>query len=153
VSVAIGEDDGRRYGLVYEIDIDLQWSVSSFSVRSMEGQEIAYRSVSPGRWHDDNNGPLPGFDGCIDIDLSFTPFTNTLPIRRVGLKKGQSREFKMLYVPAGNLTPVVDGQRYTCIVPGRRYLYEATDGGFSAEIELDDFGLVRDYPGLFRRVD
>ena len=58
----------------------------------------------------------------------------------------------MLWVPTETLEPVPDGQRCTCITLGRRFNYEATDGSFKAEIEFDEFGLVQDYPGLFRRI-
>ena len=58
----------------------------------------------------------------------------------------------MVYIPMPSLTPVIDEQRYTCIEPGRRYLYEAVDRTFSAELEVDEDGLVVDYPTLFRRL-
>jgi hypothetical protein len=59
----------------------------------------------------------------------------------------------MLYVYFDSLAPVVDGQRYTCVEPERRFLFEATDGSFTSEIEFDEFGLVQNYPGLYHRVD
>jgi hypothetical protein len=44
-----------------------------------------------------------------------------LPVRRTDFEKGQARSFQMLYVYFDTLVPVVDGQRYTCIEPGRRW--------------------------------
>jgi hypothetical protein len=38
------------------------------------------------------------------------------------------------------------------VEPGRRYRYEAVDGSFARELEVDARGLVVTYPGLFRRV-
>ena len=58
----------------------------------------------------------------------------------------------MLWMPSDTLEPFVGGQRYTCHEPGKRFHYEATDGSFEADITFDDYGLVTDYPGLFRRV-
>ena len=92
-------------------------------------------------------------DGCIDVDFTFTCFTNTLPVRRTGYETGQARSFQMLYVYSDSLVPLSDGQRYTCIEPGRRFLFEAADGSFTSEIEFDDYGLVQNYPGLYQRVD
>jgi hypothetical protein len=43
-------------------------------------------------------------------------------------------------------------QAYTCIEPNRRYRFEGLDTGFTAEIAVDDDGLVTDYPGLFERI-
>jgi uncharacterized protein len=50
------------------------------------------------------------------------------------------------------LSVEIDHQRYTCLEPGRRYRYEALDGSFTREIEMDEGGLVVTYPGLFRRI-
>jgi hypothetical protein len=92
---------------------------------------------------------------CIDIDISATPFTNTLPIRRLQLARGQSSEIKVVYiaVPEMELKPAM--QRYTCleIKPyGRLYRYESLPSGYTNEFWVDTDGLIIDYPGLFRRV-
>ena len=58
----------------------------------------------------------------------------------------------MLYVPFDTLAPRRDRQRYTCLEPGRRFRYEGLRTGFTAEIGIDDDGLVVDYPGLFRLI-
>ena len=52
----------------------------------------------------------------------------------------------------GAFLPLRAEQRYTCLRQGRRYLYEGLFRGFSAELELDEAGLVLDYPDTFRRV-
>ena len=85
------------------------------------------------------------------MDLPITPFTNTLPIRRLALAAGASAEIDVVYVRAPALSVEVDRQRYTCLEPMRRYRYEAVDGSFTAEIEVDSRGLVVMYPELFRR--
>jgi len=58
----------------------------------------------------------------------------------------------MVYIPFDTLEPFVDGQLYTCLVPASHYLYEAEDGAFSAELPVDEDGLVTDYPTLFKRL-
>jgi hypothetical protein len=48
-----------------------------------------------------------------------------------------------------------DGQRYSCLRSGTDHhllRYEATDGSFAAEIQVDQEGLVLDYPGIARRL-
>ncbi|CAN5220133.1 putative glycolipid-binding domain-containing protein [soil metagenome] len=135
-----------------EIAMDAGWRTTSFSVRALDGRSLVMHSPEPGNWCDRDGTHRPEFDGCIDIDREFSPFTNTLPVRRVAFEKGEAREFSMLYVPTDTLVPIVDGQRYTCLEPGRRFLYEATDGAFTDEIEFDDEGLVQNYPKLFRRI-
>ena len=138
-------------GGTYEIDIDKDWRVRAFTLDMIDGRKRSYRSPELGRWQDGQGKPLPQFDGCIDIDLSFTPFTNTLPVRRVPFAKGEAREFSMLWMPSDTLDPIVDKQRYTCLTPGRTFRYEAVDGSFTADVDFDPYGLVMNYPGLFKR--
>jgi hypothetical protein len=57
----------------------------------------------------------------------------------------------MLYVPFATFEPAVDGQRYRCLKPGL-YRYEAVDRTFTANLTVDEDGLVIDYPTLFHRV-
>jgi uncharacterized protein len=152
-SQVIGEDDGTRYAFAYEIQMDRDWRVLSFRIDSIDGQTLTCTSPSPRLWHDARGAHLKELDGCIDVDFTFTCFTNTLPVRRAGFDKGQARSFQMLYVYFDSLVPLADGQKYTCVEPGRRFLFESSDGSFTREIEFDDYGLVREYPGLYQRVD
>jgi hypothetical protein len=152
-SQVVGEEDGTRYAFAYEIQMDRDWRVLSFTIDSIDGQTLTCTSPSLGLWHDAGGAHLKELDGCIDVDFTFTCFTNTLPVRRTSFEKGRARNFQMLYVYFDSLAPVVDGQRYTCLEPGRRFLFEATDGSFVGEIEFDEFGLVQNYPRLYHRVD
>ncbi len=96
---------------------------------------------------------LSGFDGCIDIDLAGTPFTNTLPIRRLGLTpESGTVQLDMLYVPFNSFRPLRDSQRYTCLKEDKLYRYAAADRTFTAELPVDEDGLVTDYPTLFQRL-
>lgn len=151
-SVVIGAGvDGREFGLSYEIDIDPQWLVKAFTIRRLDGKNLSARSPVRGQWLDSDGHRLPALDNTIDIDCAFTPFTNTLVVRRNAFAVGEMREFTMFYVPSDTLEPFADGQRYTCLEPNR-FLYEATDGTFTATIAFDEHGLIADYPGLYRRI-
>ena len=49
----------------------------------------------------------------------------------------------------------VEQQRYTCVErneAGGKYKFESLDGVFTAIIPVDQYGLVEDYPNLFKRV-
>jgi hypothetical protein len=107
-----------------------------------------------GRWNGRGGEPLPELDGCIDVDISATPFTNTLPIRRLGLEPGESEELVVTYVRVPELLVGPERQRYGCLeaqADGGLYRFEALTSGFTAELPVDAEGLVIDYPGLFRR--
>jgi hypothetical protein len=101
---------------------------------------------------DGSGTALPRLSGAIDIDISITPFTNTLPIRRLNLRRGEFAEILAVYVQLPSLDITTDRQRYTCLEYAKRYRYESVDSDFTREIEVDDHALVVTYPGLFRRV-
>lgn len=102
------------------------------------------------RWRRDGVH-VPALDGCADVDLSATPSTNTLPIRRLELAVGESCDVTAAWIrlPECELEPLA--QRYTRIGE-RRYLYESRGGAFTAELEVDEHGLVLDYPPAWERV-
>lgn len=152
-SVVIGDRGGRPYGLRYRVDCDAAWRVRSFAIETVDGPLLRLASDGEGRWRDEGGRALPQFDGCVDIDLAGSPFTNTLPIRRLGLTpRSGTAKLTMLYVPFDTFEPVTDGQRYTCLEEGRLYRYQAEDRTFSADLPVDEDGLVTDYPTLFQRL-
>ncbi len=109
-----------------------------------------------GFWRTDKSDmPLAKLQGCVDIDLSATPFTNTLPIRRLDLQPGESAEIKVAYISIPSLQISSDLQRYTYLTRDTDhsvYRFESPANQFTADIRVDPDGLVIDYPGLFRRV-
>jgi hypothetical protein len=112
-------------------------------------------SDGEGRWATDAGERLEHLGGCLDVDISATPFTNTLPIRRLGMKEGESAEVVVVYVALPEIEIRTARQRYTCLrrrTEGDLYRYESLSSDFTAELPVDSDGLVADYPGVFRRV-
>lgn len=150
-SALIGSRSEHLYGVFYEIELDASWRVTRFRVETAHGQRLALVQAAPGRWTGEDGTHRTDLDGCIDIDLAGTPFTNTLPIRRLDGRLAEPTELRMVYVPFDTFEPLVDEQRYTALSP-RFYRYEAVDGSFEARLPVDEDGLVIDYPTLFKRV-
>ncbi len=94
--------------------------------------------------------PRPDLASCEDIDLSVTPSTNTLPIRRLALEPGDHMNVTAAWVRFPELTVEPLRQRYTRLA-ANRYRYESLDSGFTADLETDDDGLVVLYPNLWAR--
>lgn len=141
-----------RFAIQYRVRCDRSWCVRSAEIGLVgERRKIEITGDGKGNWRDASGRRLTKPTGAIDIDLSVTPFTNTLPIRRLKLKAGQSAEIVTVYIVAPALTLTTDSQRYTCL-DARRYRYESLDSDFTREIEVDRRGLVVTYPGLFRRL-
>lgn len=149
--VVVAETDAGPVAGWYYVFLNPDWTVHRFAVHHAAGNWLHAQARQPGRWVDHETKPMPELDGCIDVDISATPFTNTLPIRRLSWEAGQSRDLDMLYIPFDTLEPRRDRQRYTCLEPGRRFRYEGLIDGFTAEITVDEDGLVVEYPGLFQR--
>ncbi|EJK79775.1 putative glycolipid-binding domain-containing protein [Rhizobium rhizogenes] len=150
----IGGRGGSPYGVFYRIDCTADWTVLSFAVETTDGRRLALFSDGKGHWQTEDGLALPQFDGCIDIDLYGSPFTNSLPIRRLEMTPEDGTvKLSMLYIPFDSFEPVRDGQRYTCITPEKLYRYAAEDRVFTVDLPVDADGLVIDYPIYFRRVD
>ena len=114
------------------------------------GRTLVLAADGEGRWLRDGL-PVPELEGVIDPDLTVTPFTNTLPIRRLRLSSGQSAEITTAFIEFPALTVVSNPQRYTCLEEGRRYLYESRASDFKCELEIDRDGLVIAYPDFWQR--
>jgi hypothetical protein len=156
--LVMGVEEGQPFRLHYKIKWGSDWRIRKLALEShtIDGMhERILKSDGRGHWRDEQGEVLPELDGCIDVDISVTPFTNSFPVRRLDLKPNQSAEIRVLYVAAPGLAVKPVTQRYTCRerAAGRhRVTYEGFPSGFTADLELDAGGLVMDYPGLFRRV-
>ncbi len=149
--VVTGRAGGDPFGAWYRLALDARWQVKQLAVHLTDSRWFIATSRRPGHWLDADGHRLAGFDGCIDVDLAGTPFTNTLPIRRLDWEPDQARDLDMLYLDFATLEARRDRQRYTCLAP-KRFHYDGLASGFSADIAIDDHGLVTDYPGLFKRL-
>jgi hypothetical protein len=103
----------------------------------------------------DRRPPAPHLDGCLDVDLEASAFTNAFPVHRLGLEVGQRADAPAAYVRAPGLDVERLEQTYARLPDdgrGARYDYVSPAFGFRAELVYDRFGLVLDYPGIAVRV-
>jgi hypothetical protein len=134
--------------LRYAVTVDAAWATTGVDVLvSFAGGDFR-EPVEIGSLWTGKERP-PGFEGCVDVDLSFTPATNTLPIRRLGLGVGEEREIAVAWLVWPELRFERAVQRYARLREDR-YRYRQDD--FEAELEVDEDGLVLEYEGLWRAV-
>lgn len=158
--VVVGGRGDVPYGAHYLVRCDRDWRTREVRLAYAGSLAMRVEADGEGRWFDarSDGAPIPALDGCLDVDIGVTPFTNTLPIKRLRLTEGASETIRAAYVPlpsqieGGRLLPRPADQRYTCLEVGRRYRYEGLFRGFAAELAVDRRGLVLDYPDTFRRV-
>jgi hypothetical protein len=146
--------EGSPTALAYVVHADRAWHTTEAHIRGWrdgESIDLRLRRDGTGAWTL-NDVPCPAVQGCIDLDLSFTPATNLLPLRRLALRLGQSAEVRSAWLewPEVRLTPLV--QRY--IRRGQtEYEYESDLPGaklFRATLRVQREGWVLDYAGLWQ---
>ncbi len=147
---ATGEVAGANVS--YVLRLSAMWQVRQFLLfRDMDEPDLWLGNDGSGRWGEINGAHRPDLDGCHDIDLPVTPFTNTVPIRRLQLDVGHAADLSTAVVDVETLGVVPVRQRYHH-VRERRFAYANLDSGFETEFDVDEYGLVHDYPDHFRRV-
>lgn len=147
----------KTYRLRYRIHCDSLWQVRSAEINRLDKteQSVVLLADGAGRWMNGRGVALRHLHGCCDLDIYFSPFTNTLAIRRLGLAPGESADIEVVYIDAYEMSVKVVQQRYTFMrvtAEGALYRYENLPaGGFTAELPVDADGLLLEYPGFFKR--
>ena len=158
-SVVLGVQEQQPFRVNYEIHCTSDWSLRAVRVNVLSdtSQSLSLLTDGAGNWTTQDGEAVPLLEGCLDVDLSITPFTNTLPIRRLALQPGMTAVLPMAYIALPHMQVEVTQQRYTCLdstSSAGRYLFESLENGvssFTAELPVDQYSLVMDYPELFRR--
>jgi hypothetical protein len=124
----------------YRVSVDRAWLTRRVEVR-VETVQLVLEADGAGRWTVDGRHHAE-LDGCTDVDLGVTPATNTLPIRRLRLAAGESADVLAAWVAFPELTVEANEQVYERL-DANRYRYRSN--GFTADLEVDDDGLVLRY--------
>lgn len=139
----------------YVLECDGGWRLRRLEMETggLTSRRLVAHADGRGNWVVNGAG-MPELAGCLEPDISVTPFTNTLPIRRLDLQPGDSAEIRVAYVSVPQLTVQPTVQRYTCVSrgsSGATYRYEVPDTGYAATVTVDADGLAVHYPGAFER--
>lgn len=137
--------EGEPVRLDYLIECDAEWNTTFATVDGWVGDEIVEVEivVEDGAWTL-NGDSVSVVDGCTDIDLNFSPVTNTLPIRRLDLKVGETRAVKAAWLRFPSFQLEVLEQTYSR-VDESTVRYES-GSGFAATLTVNSEGLVTHYP-------
>jgi hypothetical protein len=151
-STIVGQYNGKIYLVNYQIKTNTTWETVSVTIESLinkQSQHWKLEGDGKDNWQL-NDKAVPQFEGCIDVDIPLTPFTNSLPINRLKLAIGETQLIKVIYLDllANEFKPVQ--QKYIRLKENV-YHYENVPNDFEADIIVDRQGLVVDYPSLFTR--
>lgn len=174
LGTAITLFNSRPGRLDYELEMDDDWKFRSLRLQLYSDNRCAALDVTleAGKWRVDGETRLDLSSATV-IDIMGTPSTNVLPIRGWRWEPEQSRDFDVAYVRVPELTVHPVRQRYTSLAvrsethkrhssaanlfdalsaQERLFMYESLESDFRARLAIDDFGLVQDYPGFWRRL-
>lgn len=143
------------FAATYDWMLDQSWRTVGLrlSVRGDETRTMSIERSGDASWRVDGR-ERADLSGCEEIDLSITPFCNTLALLRFGAPPGGAGELTTLYVQFPDLSLTSSRQRYEQI--GRtEFLYVDLGlySGFTAKLTVDADGFVRNYEKLFVRID
>lgn len=151
------------YRVDYELDTERDLATHRLVVRA-EGagwrRELWLRRDPDGRWtcrrltepdvHETALAEVRELAGALDADLVSSALFNTMPIRRSGLhEQPGTRHFLMAWVSIPDLTVTPSRQTYGHVRPG--VVSFGSEGGFTAEVEVDAEGYVTRYPSVALR--
>jgi hypothetical protein len=144
------QDADELVAITYVVTLSSDWRTQAAALRVMTRagrRRLHIRSGGAADWTV-HGRPMPAVSGCLDLDLAFTPATNLISIRRLGLAVGAAADVTAAWLDfrANTLTPL--RQTYHR-VSADQYAYSCPDLGFSATLLVDQHGFVRRYPPLW----
>ncbi len=149
-TAAFRHESGTAACVSYVVECDEEWQALRGEVRGwagISGLDLQLCRGANGQWML-NDQVVAGLDGCVDLDLGFTPATNLFQLRRLALRVGQAEEITVAWLDVPDEGLKVLRQRYE-----RRsveeYWYQAPQFEYAAPLQVGPAGFVTKYPGLW----
>lgn len=134
--------DRQPASVTYRVDVDDAWRTSAAEATISAGDERQVTfEVADGRWTIDGRA-RPQLDGCIDVDLGWTPATNLLPIRRLALEVGEIARIDAAWLRWPELDVVRAEQTYERVAE-QEYVYRS--GSIVVTLRTTVDGIVTRY--------
>ncbi len=99
ISRIIGTHKSIAYFVHYNLKIGKEWNILNFEIEWEVNNHT--KKISGAKENNEwtiNNKIEPHFQGFQFIDISLSPFTNTLPINNLHLNIGQQKEISVIYI-------------------------------------------------------
>ena len=127
----------------YVVEVDENWRSRRVEVELEDGgqRRLSLTADADGHWAYGGQRHAD-IDNCLDVDLEWSPSTNTLPIRRLALATGESKTVSAAWVRFPSLDVQRLDQTYERL-EDRRYRYRS--GRFVADLVVDVDGMVLQY--------
>ncbi|GEN71452.1 putative glycolipid-binding domain-containing protein [Chryseobacterium lathyri] len=151
-SKILGIQEDTVFAVTYHLLIDDNWFINEFTiVTEINSITTSYTGKKRDCAWEINNIPEPELANIHYIDISLSPFTNSLPINNLVFKEKVPQDIDVIYIDIlqGHIKPVK--QRYTKL-DTLSFSYENIDSDFKAILTVDHNGFVEEYPELFEKI-
>ncbi|HKR50055.1 MAG TPA: putative glycolipid-binding domain-containing protein [Pseudonocardiaceae bacterium] len=158
--ISARRENAEAYSASYSLATDESGVVQRLTVRTIRAQGEEYVSLArseEGIWLVDRvcqgAGTLrTNFSGALDVDLTFSPLFNAIPVRRLGLHRAAAQhDLPVVIVSLPGLEVGCAWQTYRTVAVGETTVLCFTSDLSETEFTVDADGLVLDYPGLAHR--
>ncbi len=146
--------DHPAFSASYDLVTDENGVTRRLSLRTFVAGGEKQASISrdaEGYWMVENssNHQRSTYNGALDVDVVFSPFFNTLPIRRLGLHLDSiDMHVPVVYVNLLDLSIQEASLTYSSGADGIHVLSPVS----SSSVTVDPDGFLLDYPGLAERI-
>jgi hypothetical protein len=156
--VAAASGAAPAFGAFYELQTDETGATKRFGMTvtlAERERQLSIARDAENMWlvSDHSGESRAAFDGALDVDVVFSPFFNTLPIRRRGLHvRPDSITVPVIYVslPDMSVTPAMVS--YSSADSESTEKIRVHSPVSETTLTLDADGFIVDYPGLAERI-
>jgi hypothetical protein len=141
---ALLASDGVPWRVDYRIELDPEGRTRTVRIEAEGNRDrivIRLDADGTGSWQRDGEEIISSA-AALDVDLGFSPSTNTLPIRRLGLAVGERRDIEVAWVLFPSFEVEHGRQSYERL-GDRTWRYRSE--GFQGDLVVDEDGLVETY--------
>ncbi|MEM7641024.1 MAG: putative glycolipid-binding domain-containing protein [Pseudomonadota bacterium] len=147
---AVFEQNGAAACLTYHLFCDGAWRSRRASVSGWIGEnslDLSLQHEGAGDWRI-NGETDPSLRDLDDIDLGFTPASNTNAIKRMNLSEGFGADCVAVWLDTEDWTIKRLPQSYHRTGP-QTFAYVSPQHEYRATLVTDGFGAITEYPGLW----
>jgi uncharacterized protein len=156
--VAAAAETHPAFGAYYDLQTDETGATKRFGITVTLAERERQLSIArdeENMWlvTDHRGESRASYDGALDVDVVFSPFFNTLPIRRCELhQRAGSVTLPIVYVSLPDMSVAAAMLSYNSAGPGNGEGIKLHSPVADTTVSVDTVGFIVEYPGLAERI-
>jgi uncharacterized protein len=156
--VAAAADTHPAFGAYYDLQTDETGATKRLGMTvtlAERERQLAVARDEENMWmvSDHQGESRAAYDGALDVDVVFSPFFNTLPIRRCGLmERADSITVPTIYVTLPDMLVTSAMVSYSSPAPGAAEGIKVHSPVSETTLTVDADGFIVNYPDLAERI-